>query len=222
MTSPNNSLDGVKKWWRGQSQNNKLLIGGGAALVLLVAIAVIASGGDNSGGYNPYGQGYAGQAYQGQGYQGGDQGQGYANQGYPGQVGAVGQSGGGQAEGDDPTGYWGRQRSQDQQSRAFSGYVRDTNTVQNNETGEVTTDVPNTYADPAIQSGDYSQVPTSELPTTTPAPAATLRDAPAHAGVNLGFPAETLGAYGLDQPTAAKSKLHFYGKRQCIFDEGWA
>jgi hypothetical protein len=167
MKRANTGLEGVQTWWRGQSPRNKWLIGGTAALLLLLAI--ISVGGDgagNNGGYNPYAQGDQGQAFGP-----GDQGQGYANPGYPGQGGAYGQTDGGQSGGDDPTGYWERQRSQEQQSRAFSGYMRDTDTVRNNETGEVTTDVPNVYADPAIAGGGYSQVPTSELPTTTPAPA---------------------------------------------------
>jgi hypothetical protein len=186
MAGAGDPLEGVKTWWRGLSPRNKWIIGGGAGLVLLFAIGEAGSGGRsgdvaNNYGYGPYRQGYQGQddqdqgdrgqTYQGQGQGQGDQGQGYANQGYPTQGGAAyGQPGGGQTEGDDPTGYWGRQRAQDQESQAFSGYIRDTNTVRDNETGEVHSDVPNAYADPAIESGAYSQVPTSELPTTTPAP----------------------------------------------------
>lgn len=168
MAHANNGIDSLKAWWRGQSQRNKLFIGGGAGLLLLLVIIAIANSG--SPGYGPYGPGYPGQ---------GDQGPGYAT-GYPGEPGtAYSPDGSGPAAGDDPTGYWDRQRSQEQRARGFSDYIRDNDTVRDNTTGEVYTDVPNTAADAAVQSGDYSQVPTAELPTSTPAPAPAEAAAPA-------------------------------------------
>jgi len=62
------------------------------------------------------------------------------------------------------SGYWDRQRSQDQRAQAFSNSIRDTNTVQDMGNGEVST-VTNTEADTAIARGEAAEVPTSQLPT---------------------------------------------------------
>lgn len=64
-------------------------------------------------------------------------------------------------------GYWERQRSQDQQAQAFDGYINDTNTVRDTQTGQTYSNVSNSVADPAIESGAATQVPTSELPTSS-------------------------------------------------------
>jgi len=63
-------------------------------------------------------------------------------------------------------GYWERQRSQDQRAQAFDGYINDTTTVKDTETGEIHSDVSNDIANPAIESGAATEVATSDLPTS--------------------------------------------------------
>jgi hypothetical protein len=62
--------------------------------------------------------------------------------------------------------YWARQRSQDQNHQQFMGYIRDTTTIRDTQTGEIHKDVDNTLANPSIESGAATAVPTSELPTS--------------------------------------------------------
>lgn len=63
------------------------------------------------------------------------------------------------------SGYWDRQRSQDQRAQAFSNSMRGNNTIQDTGNGEVST-VSNTEADAAIARGEATEVPTSQLPTS--------------------------------------------------------
>jgi hypothetical protein len=178
VIEPGNVMS-LKSTWDGYSTKKKWLIGGGGALLLLIVAASQQphpgpapgpSPGPNGGG--GYQQG--GQAYQG----GGDQQQGGpAYQGGGGAPYVAPQ--GGYAAGAVPPApdysnndqYWATQRSNEQRARAYDETIRETNTVRDNDTGTVYTDVPNQVADPAIQTGNYSEVPTNELPTTTPAPA---------------------------------------------------
>jgi hypothetical protein len=154
------TLDGLKARWSALSTRNKWLVGGGA-VVLLLALGSQANG-PQRGPYGPpgYANGPQGAPYP----QGGYAAQGYAANGAPAQ-------GAGAGADADPTGYWARQRSQDQQSQAFSGYIRDTTTVQDTGNGQVYTDVPNAYADPAVAAGAATPVPTADLPTSYDAPA---------------------------------------------------
>ena len=178
--------------WKSLTPAKKWMFGGGGALGLLVLAAAAGNqptgqqrmaGYGQTGGYGPapgygpgpaaaggqtgYGpQGYSPQASPQQGYPQ----QAYAQPGYASPAYGQPAAGGGGETDSDPTGYWARQRTQDQQAQAFSQYIRDTDTVRDQE-GTVHTDVPQPEADAGIQSGAYSQVPTSELPTSEPAPA---------------------------------------------------
>lgn len=185
MAGVNLSASGLKAWWDALSKRDKWLIGGGGVLVVLLAITEAGAGGRPDtyaaqpvlrvGGPGYYGgqgggqmQGYADQgeaAYYGQGG-GQQQMQGYYQGGYAGGAApsyAAGSTGGGDS---DPTGYWAQQRANDQMSQARENAMLDMNTIQNNDTGTVYSGVDNSVADPAIASGSYSEVPTSELPTT--------------------------------------------------------
>ena len=160
-----------------------LILGGGALFGILIlsigALAVIARSSAPAVA-QPQEQGYAqSQGYsQGQGFSQGynqeetqmPQGGGYA----PAPSGYVASGASAPDAGNDAinNGYWERQRSQDQQAQAFDGYVNDTNALRDTQTGEVHSDVSNSVADPAIQSGAATEVPTSELPTSEPAPSA--------------------------------------------------
>ena len=74
---------------------------------------------------------------------------------------------GGASEGADVTsGYWARQESQDRTNHAFDQYINDTTTVRETGTGTVYNDVSNDIANPAVESGGYTPVPTAELPTS--------------------------------------------------------
>jgi hypothetical protein len=174
------TLDGLKARWSALSTRNKWLVGGGG-VVLLLALGSQADG-PQRGPYGPHGyaRGYSNGPNGGgpPGYVNGPQGGPYPQGGYP----AGGYSAGGgyaangapaqAGQGDaDPTGYWARQRSQDQQSQAFSGYIRDTTTVQDTGDGQVYSNVPNAAADGAVAAGAATQVPTADLPTSYDAPA---------------------------------------------------
>ncbi len=183
------AIQGLSARWKALSTRNKWLVGGGAGLLLVLAASGSQHGGyrnDMGGrGQNPYAngppngaQGYGdgdgsprqqggdGQAYGGGGYAPANGGYAPGYQPPPSQQAA---NGGGDAANTD--GYWRTQRSNAQRAQAFSDTIRENNTVRNNDDGTITTDVPNAVADPAIASGGYSQVPTSELPTSTPEPA---------------------------------------------------
>lgn len=171
----------IKTTWNGLSRNQKLAVGGGAFILLALAAASTGhSPRANGGGGQGYG-GYAGPAQGGGPTQGGgDAPQGYGGgyaQGPAYQAPAYG--GGGQvaygggapaADGANTDQYWATQRSNEQRAEAFSQTIRETNTVRDSD-GNVYEGVPNQVADPAIETGNYTQVPTNELPTTTPAPA---------------------------------------------------
>ncbi|MES1200661.1 MAG: hypothetical protein ABUS57_04345 [Pseudomonadota bacterium] len=184
----NLNMEGLKAWWGKLSKRDQWLVGCGAILAAFVLLGEAATGGpdaytgpqqhlgyaDPNGGYgqNPYAQQgpYAQQNPYAQ--QQMEQQQGYAQPAYgyaqqPTYGGAQAYGGGGDSD-PDPTGYWARQRSQDQQSLAQQQYMLDQNTVRDNETGTVYSGVDNNVGDAAIASGAYSQVPTAELPTSTP------------------------------------------------------
>jgi hypothetical protein len=163
-------LDAAKASWAKLTPRKKLIVAGGAAVLVLLA----AAGSQGGRADDSYSGGYHNGGYQGEqqpsGYSGGDgPAGGYQSAGYPNGTVADGgahDAGGGDA---DPNGYWARQRSQDQQAQAFGGYINDTTTVKDNN-GDIHTDVPNQQADPAIAAGEATQVPTAELPTSTPEP----------------------------------------------------
>ena len=171
----------IKTTWDGLSRNKKIAIGvGGFVLLALAAASSNHPVRPNGGGGPGYG-GYPGPA-QGGGYaQGGGAPQGYGG-GYaqgPAYQAPAPVFGGGQAaegaatpsaDGPNTDQYWATQRSNAQQAEAFSQTIRETNTVRDSD-GNVYEGVPNQVADPAIESGNYTQVPTNELPTSTPAPA---------------------------------------------------
>ena len=82
-------------------------------------------------------------------------------------LGGGGYTPGGSDSGADVTsGYWERQESQDRTNHAFDQYINDTTTVRETETGTVYNDVSNDIANPAVESGGYTPVPTAELPTS--------------------------------------------------------
>jgi len=184
-------IEQMKTSWQGYSKSKKWLVGGGAALLL---IAVAGAGEDQNGrGGGPHfmpqaaagqpqgGPGYA-PGYPGGGYAG-DQGAGYAAQpgyapqaGYAAQPGypAGGQYGGGyvapsSAPVDVTSGYEAQQRSQDISARAFGQYIRDETDVTDAQTGQITTNVPNEIANPAIESGSYSATPAADVAAATEA-----------------------------------------------------
>jgi hypothetical protein len=135
-----------------------------AGLILLAASAINHAGGDNRQQPSSYGQnayntsGYRPQQYLNdeQPSDGSQSGDGYGNATLSGE----------NTPADVTSGYWERQKSQDQTNHAFGQYINDTTTVKDNETGERYYDVPNPVADPAVESGNYAVVPTADLPTS--------------------------------------------------------
>lgn len=163
----------LKAKWNSLSLRNKILVAGGVVVLLILGAASQGGGlqGPGYGPMNPYGP-YAnrGQPNQGPGYPQGAYGPqagpggGYAANPYQGNP-----YGGGapvQSASNDPTGYWARQQSQDRQAQAFDGYINDTTTVRDTNDGTVYSNVPNDVANPVIDSGAATAVPTAELPTT--------------------------------------------------------
>ena len=168
----------IKTAWNGLSRNKKLAVGGGAVLLLVIAAASAShpprpndgGGGPGYGGYaGPGGGYYQGQAPHEYGVPGGGQGRPESYGGGPLAFGG-GAAPAPAADGANTDQYWATQRSNEQRAEAFSQTIRETNTVRDND-GNVYEGVPNQAADPAIDSGNYTQVPTNQLPTSTPAPA---------------------------------------------------
>ncbi|MDP3660972.1 hypothetical protein [Phenylobacterium sp.] len=185
------TVEKVKAAWNGLTPKKKIAVCVGGALLLAIGAANQNEGAQNhqafNGRYGPYAPGdpnapygpngpsgpggpYAsgpmqGQAYQGGPYQSGPQGAPYqgAYQGGGAPQGQVAASGG---DGADMNGYWARQRSQDQQHQAFTGYINDTTTVRDAGDGTVYSNVDNAAADPLIASGAATAVATSDLPTS--------------------------------------------------------
>ena len=164
------NVDGLKARWANLTPRGKLLVAGGGGALLLLVVAAGNQGGPAPGQFGP--GGYASRGGYGPGSDGGYQGAGFQGGRYQGAAPSYGAGSVAANDGDaaDPTGYWARQRSQDQQAQAFGGYINDTTTVRDGD-GTVHADVSNTYADPAIANGSVTAVPTSELPTSTPEPA---------------------------------------------------
>jgi hypothetical protein len=154
------SIDEIKIFWRSRSTRAKWVIGGVAALVL-VGIGNSGDRPNRVAGYQTdrmagtMGSGCAA-GYTGCGMP--DRGTGTARtMGFGGTN--PGQSGPGELTSD-----WDqRQASQDRAARGFSQYVRGQTDIQATRDGQITTDVPNEAADPAVASGAYSAAPPTAI-----------------------------------------------------------
>ncbi len=166
-------IENLKAKWNSLSRRNQFLVAGAAAVLLILGIAS-QSGGPQGPGFGPptpYGP-YA--ANRGQPYPANGDPQGYPPGAYgpgPGPGGAYPVNGYPQgapiqSASNDPTGYWARQQSQDRAAQAFDGYINDTTTVRDTNDGTVYSNVSNDVANPAIDAGAATAVPTAELPTT--------------------------------------------------------
>lgn len=163
----------IKATWNGYSTRKKWLIGGGVLLVVAAAGAG-QDGGQNGGYANRAGSDRA--PIQGLG-QGAAPPMGYAGgqEGMPGAAAAGGTmpqgggylpAGGAAASGDSPDimgDYEAREKSKDMVARQFTQLQRDQTDVRDERTGDITTDVPNDVANPAIESGSYSAAPAADV-----------------------------------------------------------
>ena len=164
---------GLREKWAALSRGKKWAVGISAFLVISAIAALdkqsqplpadpnmIIGGGSNdcANGCLPAQPGMPGdQAYGGAPYSGQPQ------PGYGGGVAPAAQDSGPSAY---QQAFEAQQRSQDQRSQAFGEMIRDQTTIQDNQTGQVYTGVDNSIANPAMESGSYSAVPTSELPVS--------------------------------------------------------
>jgi hypothetical protein len=168
--------------WRALSTAKKWLTVGGVVVVLGVLsegqnqadpdqgnAAQLVGGGyaqsNGGGGGYPQGQpdgGYARGAPidANGGYTGG----GYADGGYAAGGGYAAPAGGGGGGHSGTTDWEANQRAQSQAAAGFGQMINDTDTIRNNDTGEVYGGVTGDVAGAAVDSGAYTSVPTSELP----------------------------------------------------------
>jgi hypothetical protein len=149
------------------------IVGGGALLLMLFFghTAPAASGGQGQYGQGQYGQGRRDEADNQTGQRDGPvpSGGGYGSSGDT-------PSGPASGGGDVTSGYWDRQRSQDQSAQAFDNTIRDQNTVRDTGDGTVRT-MDNQAADQNIANGTATQVPTDQMPTSYDATPSTAPEA---------------------------------------------
>lgn len=164
-------LDGFRSRWKGFSARKKWTIAGVGAL-FLVAAANGQHGNDRnfrSTTGQADGLGSATSRYSAQGDGGGAPGYNgdpsYSRSGYA--AGAGSNQGGAGSSTDTTSGWEANQRSQEQTALAFDQNLRDQSTLRDSATGEVVTGVANPTADAAVGGGAATQVPTSELPTSS-------------------------------------------------------
>jgi hypothetical protein len=144
------TFDDIKAKWNALSTGKKWLTGGIAALVVLAAL------GSSDDPDQPY------QGYRGNG--------GQAVMGPNGVPIPVQQSGPGYAPADSSAhdaqlrDWESNQRSQSQMAKGFNQMISDQDTIRDNDTGRVYSDVDGAVAQGAVDSGSYSSVPTAELP----------------------------------------------------------
>lgn len=154
------NLNDIKAIWAGYSPRKKWLIGGIAVLVCLGSV--------NAGqrvGLSDYAD--ASRDRQGNSERTGNGGPTYAAGGQY-QMEQT-QSGGSvvSSSPSDTTSGWERNQAvQDRAATAFSQNMRDQSTIRDTGTGEVTSEVPNEVADPAVAIGAATTVPTAELPAS--------------------------------------------------------
>lgn len=154
-------LSDITAKWAALSTRGKWATAGAA----FVAIGVMGAGSEQDAG--DYAQG--GPAYVEGGYAQGGYAQGAGGQpqaGYPqgGYAAGGGYAGGGGDSSSNMAAWEAQQLSQSQSVAGFNQMISDTDTIRNNETGQVYSGVDGAAAGVAVDSGAYTSVPTSELP----------------------------------------------------------